>query len=172
MDRETEYVSLLFPPVTKNLLPSVVFEEPILTKTFESSGGIFEIKKADVTIHILPGAISHDTIATVSIKICSKGPFQFPEDCKVISLICLLETNVKLVKPVELIVSHLGKLLSKRVLTSPLVPNYKGSSPYYLFRKVPHDGFETESIGKFTVPQLGVFVAVGQILETEQTTGK
>ena len=151
--------------MTKILLPSVVFKEPILTKTFESSGGIFEIKKAGVTIHIPPGAISHDTIATVFIKICS-------EICKVVSSICLLETNVKLVKPVELIVSHLGKLLSKRVLTSPLVPDYKGSSPYYLFRKVPHDGFETESIGKFTVPQLGVFVAVGQILETEQTTGK
>ena len=154
--------------MTKILLPSVVFKEPILTKTFESSGGKFEIKKAGVTIRIPPGAISRDTIATVSIKICSKGPFQFPEDCKAVSSICLLETNVKLVKPVELVVSH----SAKRVLTSPLVPDYKGSSPYYLFRKVAHDGFETESIGKFTVPQLGVFVAVGQILETEQTTGK
>ena len=154
--------------MTKPLLPGVVVTEPILTKTFESSGGIFDIKKAGVTIRIPPGAISHDTIATVSIKICSKGPFQFPEDCKVVSLICLLETNVKLVKPVELVVSH----SANEVLTSPLVPDYKGSSPYYLFQKVAHDGFETESIGKFTVPQSGVFVAVGQILETVQTTGK
>ena len=154
--------------MTKPLLPDVVVTEPILTKTFKSSGGIFEIKKAGVTIRIPPGAISRDTIATVSIKICSKGPFQFPEDCKVVSLICLLETNVKLVKPVELVVSH----SAKRVLTSPLVPDYKGSSPCYLFRKVAHDGFDTESIGKFTVPQSGGFVAVGQIMETVHTTGK
>ena len=112
--------------MTKPLLPDVV-AEPILTKTFESSGGIFEIKKASVTIRIPPGAISRDTIATVSIKICSKGPFQFPEDCKVVSSICLLETNVKLVKPVELVVSH----SANEVLASPLVPDYRGPSPYY-----------------------------------------
>ena len=115
-----------------------------------------------MTIRIPPGAISRDTIATVSIKICSKGPFQFPEDCKVVSIICLLGTNVKLVKPIEMIVSH----SAKRVLTSPLVLNYEGSAPYYLFRKVAHDDFDTETIGKFTVPRLGVFAAVGQILET------
>ena len=153
------------------MLPDVVVAEPILTKTFKSSGGIFEIKKAGVTIRIPPGAVLSDTIATVSIKVCSEGPFQFPEDCEVVSSVCLLETNVKLVKPVEILVSHFDKLLSKRVLTSSLVPDYRGPAPFYLFRKVACDGFETETIGSFSVPQLGVFAAVGQILETVQTTG-
>ena len=157
--------------MTKTLLPSVAFAEPILTKTFGSSGGIFEIKKAGVTIRIPPGAISSDAIATVSIKICSEGPFQFPKDCKVVSSVCLFETNLKLVKPVEIVVSHFDQLLSKRVLTSSLVPDYRGPAPFYLFQKVACDDFETETIGKFVVPELGVFAAVGQILETAQTTG-
>ena len=162
---------LALSPVTITLLPSVAFAEPILTKTFRSSGGIFEIKKASVTIRIPPGAISSDAIATVSIKICSEGPFQFPKDCEVVSSVCLLETNLKLEKPVEIVASHFDKLLSKRVLTSSLVPDYRAPAPFYLFREVACDGFETETIGKFSVPQLGVFAAVGQILETAQTTG-
>ena len=163
-------------PVAKPLLPGVVVAEPILTKTFESSGGIFEIQKAGVTIRIPPGAISSDTIATVSTKDCTEGPFQFPKDCKVISSVCLLETNVQLVKPVEMVVSHFAKLLSDEnyckmtVMTASLVPDYRGAAPLYSFRKVASDVFETgETIGRFSLTQFGVFAAVGQILGTIET---
>ena len=158
--------------MTTSLLPDVVFEGPILTKTFKSSGGLFEVKNAGITICIPSGAISSDTIATMSIKVCSKGPFQFPEDCKVVGSICLLETNIKLVKPVEILVSHLAKLSEEHnrkmtVLTASLVPVYKGSAPFYSFRKV--DLFETgKSVWRFSVA-FGVFAAVGQVLENFET---
>ena len=160
--------------MTKPLLPDVVVTEPILTKTFESSGGIFEIKKAGVTIRIPPGTIPSDTIATVSIKVCSEGPFQFPENCKVVSSIYLLETNVKLLKPIEMIVSHSAKLLEENyhkmtIMTASLVPDYRGAAPLYSFRKVASDVFETgETVGRFSLAQFGDFAAVaavGQVLE-------
>ena len=159
--------------MVKSLLPGVVVAEPILTKTFESSGGIFEIKKAGMTIRIPPGAVSSNTIATMSIKVCSEGPFQFPKDCKVISSICLFETNVKLVKPIEVIFNHFAKLLSEEnyhkvtILTASSVPDYRGQAPFYSFRKVASDVFETgKTIGRFALAQFGVFTAVGQVLET------
>ena len=168
--------SLSLSPVNKPLLPGVVVAEPILTKTFGSSGGIFEIKKAGVTIRIPPGAISSNAIATVSIKVCSNGPFQFPKDCKVVSSVCLLETNVKLVKPVEIVVSHFAKLLSEEnyhkmtILTASSVPDYRGAAPFYSFKKVVSDVFETgKTIGRFSLAQFGVFAAVGQVLEAIET---
>ena len=132
-----------------------------------------------MTIRIPPEAFSSDTIATMSVKVCSKGPFHFPKDCKVISSICLFETNVKLVKPIEMLVTHFGKLLSKEdydkitVLTASLVPDYRGVAPFYSFQKVVGDDFETgKTIGRFAVEWFGVFAAVGQIIETMETTGK
>ena len=170
---EIKHVFLLFSPVGKPLLPGVVIAD-VLTKTFESSGGIFEIKKAGVTIRIPPGTIPSDTIATVSIKVCSEGPFQFPENCKVVSSIYLLETNVKLLKPIEMIVSHSAKLLEENyhkmtIMTASLVPDYRGAAPLYSFRKVASDVFETgETVGRFSLARFGDFAAVaavGQVLE-------
>ena len=144
--------------------------EPILTKTF---GGIFEIKKAGVTIRIPPGAISTNTIATISIKVCSNGPFQFPKNCNVVSSVCLLETNVKLVKPVEIVVSPFAKLLSEEnyhevtILTASSVPDFRGAALFYSFKKVASDVFETgKTIGRFSLAQFGVFAAVGHVLGT------
>ena len=169
----------MFLLATKHLLPDVVFEGPIITKTFQAPGGVFDIKTAGVTIRIPPGAISSDTIATMSIKVCSRGPFQFPKDCKVISSICLFETNVKLVKPVEMLVSNFTKLLSEEdyhkitILKASLVPDYRGEAPFYSFRKVASAVFETgKTIGRFAVEWFGVFAAMGQVFETMETTGE
>jgi len=74
-------------------LPSVNLEKTVLTKTFESLGGVFDTSAAGVTISIPPGAVPSGVMATVSVKLCSSGSFQFPEGCKPVSLIYLVETN-------------------------------------------------------------------------------
>ena len=116
----------------------------------------------------------------MSIKVCSNGPFQFPKDCKVVSSVCLLETNVKLVKPVEMLASnilqsyYLRKITTKiTILKASLELDYRGEAPFYSFRKVASAVFETgKTIGRFAVEWFGVFAAMGQVFETMETTGE
>lgn len=149
-------------------LPSVNLEKAVLTKTFESSGGVLDASAAGVTISIPSGAVPSGVIATVSVKLCSSGPFQFPEDYEPVSPIYLVETSKKILKPVELVISHDADLQSEEdytsvvILTASLVPDYRGSTPSYPFRKVSGGVFEVgRHVGKFTVTQLGLFAAVG-----------
>ena len=123
-------------------LPSVNLDKTALTKTFESSGGVFDASAAGVTISIPPGAVPSGVIATVSVKLCSSGSFQFPEGCKPVSLIYLVETNETFLKPVELAISHFAVLqleedyTSVVILTASLVPDYSGYTLSYPFREV------------------------------------
>ena len=151
-------------------LPSVNFQKAVLTKTFDSSGGVLEATAAGVTISVPPGAVLSGVIATVSVKLCSSGAFQFPEDCQPVSPIYHIETNKKFVKPVELVISHDAVLQSEEdcksvvILTASLVPDYRGSTPSYPFHEVSGGVFEVGGrTGRFTVSKLiGLLAAVGR----------
>jgi len=150
------------------MLPCVNLEKTVLTKTFESSGGVFDASAAGVTISIPPGAVPSGVIATVSVKLFSSSSFQFPEDCELVSPIYFVETNKNFLKPVELVISHDAGLQSEEdcksvvILTASIVPDYRGSTPSYPFRKASGGIFEVgRRTGRFTVTQLGFFAAVG-----------
>ena len=94
-NRSLLHINIWYPicVVSAVTLPSVNLEKTVLTKTFESLGGVFDTSAAGVTISIPPGAVPSGVMATVSVKLCSSGSFQFPEGCKPVSLIYLVETN-------------------------------------------------------------------------------
>ena len=149
-------------------LPSVNLEKAVLTKTFESSGGLFDASAAGITISIPLGAVPSGVIATVSVKLCSSSLFQFPEDCEPVSPIYFVETNKKFLKPVELGISHDAHLQSEEdcksvvILTASLVPDCRGSTLSYPFREASGGIFEVgRHTGRFTIAQLGFFAAVG-----------
>lgn len=67
-------------------------------------------------MRILEGTFAFDTKVHFEIGIAMYGPFNFPKNCRPISPVvwlCILEENIELIKPFELVLPHFLNQVSK-----------------------------------------------------------
>ena len=86
---------------------------------FDCNAQAYTIDGHDITLRIPKGAVEEGKTFHVEIGVAMYGPFHLPENTQPISpvaWVCLLEANIKLEKPFQLIIPHFLTQLSKERL--------------------------------------------------------
>ena len=75
----------------------------------DCNGQVYTNEDHDITLRIPEGAVAEGEKVHFEIAVTMYGPFEFPENSKLISPIlwlCLLEKDAKLKKPLEIVLPH------------------------------------------------------------------
>ena len=101
-------------------------------------GREYTIEDHDLTLRIPEGAVAEDTLIHFEIGVAMYGPFILPKNTQPISPIvwlCILEENVELKKPFELILPHYLTGLNRAILQGHQIEFSKANHEEVTFQK-------------------------------------
>ena len=125
--------------------PDVTFHGDPKETTVSTSSVVINMSDVGISLSIPEEALDPvESQLTLSIQPCLTGPFELPPDYEAVSPAYLIQPkgNGKLRKDVRVRIQHCASLQNEEdcedlaFLSASSTPEYRGSSPVYLFREV------------------------------------